>query len=218
LFDWANAAQSGMQAIQAQVPVCQATLQRNDNTPGLEPTVAVIKQALSDLGRLTAQAQEQLRTIVNLQVRAATQDQIAIDTLDRVNKAREYLDARLLERDSLPLWRLHQRRALGDANEFYAAASERGLGALNFELHLWVMQESNTSRVKGEVALGVMELLNQAGVEIPFPQRDLRLRAVDPEAAATLIAPNGLKAESAADADAPNAKFFEKAQRQRAGE
>lgn len=93
-----------------------------------------------------------------------------------------------------------------------------GDSALNFELHFWVMQESNTSRVKSEVALGVMELLNQAGVEIPFPQRDLRLRAVDPEAAAALIAPNGLKAEYGADADAPNAKLFEKAQRQRAGE
>jgi potassium-dependent mechanosensitive channel len=135
LFDWANAAQSGMQAIQAQVPAWQATLQRNDNTPGLEPTVAVIKQALADLGRLNAQAQGQLGTIVNLQVRAATQDQIAIDTLDRVNKAREYLDARLLERDSLPLWRIHQRRALGDANEFYAGASERWLGIRAFALH-----------------------------------------------------------------------------------
>ena len=93
-----------------------------------------------------------------------------------------------------------------------------GDSALNFELHFWVMQESNTSQVKSEVALGVMELLSHAGIEIPFPQRDLRLRAVDPEAAAALIAPNGSKAEYAADADAANAKLFEKVQRQRAGE
>jgi len=36
-----------------------------------------------------------------------------------------------------------------------------------------------------------MELLDQAGIEIPFPQRDLRLRAVDAGAAATLWAKDG---------------------------
>jgi small-conductance mechanosensitive channel len=36
----------------------------------------------------------------------------------------------------------------------------------------------------------VMRLLNDAGVEIPFPQRDLRLRSVDASAAATLLSPD----------------------------
>ncbi len=58
--------------------------------------------------------------------------------------------------------------------------------SLNFELQFWVMQESNAVKVKSEVALAVMDLLDQAGIEIPFPQRDLRLRAVDPSAAALL--------------------------------
>jgi small-conductance mechanosensitive channel len=53
------------------------------------------------------------------------------------------------------------------------------------------MQESNTTKVKSEVALEVMRLLDEAGIEIPFPQRDLRLRAVDADAAATLLGPNG---------------------------
>jgi small-conductance mechanosensitive channel len=61
-----------------------------------------------------------------------------------------------------------------------------GDSSLNFELQFWVMQESNTVRVKSEVALEVMRLLAEAGIEIPFPQRDLRLRAVDAEAAAAL--------------------------------
>jgi len=61
-----------------------------------------------------------------------------------------------------------------------------GDSALNFELRFWVMQESNTVKVKSEVALEVMHLLSEAGVEIPFPQRDLRLRSVDAEAAAAL--------------------------------
>jgi small-conductance mechanosensitive channel len=53
------------------------------------------------------------------------------------------------------------------------------------------MQESNAVKVKSEVALVAIELLDQAGIEIPFPQRDLRLRAVDVEAAAALSARNG---------------------------
>ncbi len=61
-----------------------------------------------------------------------------------------------------------------------------GDSALNFELQFWVMQESNTVRVKSEVALEVMRLLDEAGIEIPFPQRDLRLRSVDVQAAEAL--------------------------------
>jgi small-conductance mechanosensitive channel len=48
------------------------------------------------------------------------------------------------------------------------------------------MQESNTVRVMSEVALEIMRLLAEAGIEIPLPQRDLRLRSVDAEAAAAL--------------------------------
>ena len=61
--------------------------------------------------------------------------------------------------------------------------------SLNFELQFWVMQESNAIKVKSEVALCAMDLSDNAGIEIPFPQRDLRLRAVDADAAATLLAP-----------------------------
>jgi len=55
--------------------------------------------------------------------------------------------------------------------------------------------------VKSEVALDVMRLLNEAGVEIPFPQRDLRLRSVDATAAATLLSPNGSAEPCRADSD-----------------
>jgi small-conductance mechanosensitive channel len=61
-----------------------------------------------------------------------------------------------------------------------------GESSLDFELQFWVMQESNTIKVKSEVALEVMRLLNEAAIEIPFPQRDLHLRGVDPAAAGLL--------------------------------
>jgi potassium efflux system protein len=73
---------------------------------------------------------------------------------------------------------------------------EFGDSALNFELQFWVMQESNTVKVKSEVALEVMRLLSEGGIEIPFPQRDLHLRGVDPTAAG-LLTGNGAKSVSA---------------------
>ena len=53
-----------------------------------------------------------------------------------------------------------------------------GDSALNFELHFWVMQDSNWYRVRSEIAMEVMKRLEEAGIEIPFPQRDLHIRSV----------------------------------------
>jgi len=58
-----------------------------------------------------------------------------------------------------------------------------GDSALNFELHFWVMQENNGMQITSEVALAAMQMFADAGIEIPFPQRDLHLRSVDPAAA-----------------------------------
>ncbi len=66
-----------------------------------------------------------------------------------------------------------------------------GDSALNFELHFWVMQDSNWYRVRSEIAMTVMKSLDDAGIEIPFPQRDLHLRSV-PEGTAAVEAPESL--------------------------
>jgi len=63
-----------------------------------------------------------------------------------------------------------------------------GDSALNFELHFWVMQENNPLQITSEVALAAMQMLEEAGIEIPFPQRDLHVRSVDPAAAELLQA------------------------------
>jgi small-conductance mechanosensitive channel len=64
----------------------------------------------------------------------------------------------------------------------------KGFGdfTLDFELHFWVMQENNGLLISSEVALAIMQSLNEAGIEIPFPQRDLHLRSVDPNVAEAL--------------------------------
>jgi small-conductance mechanosensitive channel len=67
-----------------------------------------------------------------------------------------------------------------------------GESSLDFELHFWVMQENNGMQITSEVALAVMKSLTGAGIEIPFPQRDLHLRSIDPTTAG-LLSPNEKK-------------------------
>ncbi len=125
LLEWANAAQAAVQQLQAQQPLWIATLEENESTPDLGPTLDVIQRSVADLRKLTAQAQDQLRVLVNLQVRAGNQDQLALDVLYRLNKAQQDQDSRLFERDSLPLWQIGERRQEGESKDIYLSASTR---------------------------------------------------------------------------------------------
>jgi potassium efflux system protein len=53
-----------------------------------------------------------------------------------------------------------------------------GESALNLELRFWAAQ-SIWFELKSEVGLAVFRALHQAGIEIPFPQRDLHVRSID---------------------------------------
>jgi small-conductance mechanosensitive channel len=56
-----------------------------------------------------------------------------------------------------------------------------GESSLDFQLRIWTGFE-DFLRVKSEVTLAVERELRAANMEIPFPQRDLHVRSVDPEA------------------------------------
>src|SRR5262249_15775431 len=99
LLTWANAAQNGVQQLQAQQPVWHETLQDNEQTPDLGATLDVIKRAVAELQRVTKRTQDELRVIVNQQIRAADQDQLALDEIGALQKTREYVDSRIFERD-----------------------------------------------------------------------------------------------------------------------
>ena len=148
LLTWANAAQSAVQELQAQQPQWNATLEENKSTPDLGPTLDVIQQSVTDLQKLTVQAQDQLRVLANQQVRAASQDQVCLDVLYRLNKAQQDQDSRLFERDSLPLWQINQRRQEGEASGIYLTASARLAGIRAFAL-----------QTRGAVALLTLLLL-----------------------------------------------------------
>lgn len=63
-----------------------------------------------------------------------------------------------------------------------------GESALEFSLQFWAADADGWPRLASEVLVDVHARLGQAGIEIPFPQRDLHLRSVDPAAAGALVA------------------------------
>jgi potassium efflux system protein len=52
-----------------------------------------------------------------------------------------------------------------------------GDSALKFELRFWTREFEEWQRIRGEVATQVQRSLAEAGIEIPFPQRTLHLKA-----------------------------------------
>jgi potassium-dependent mechanosensitive channel len=132
LLDWANAAQSGVQQLQGLQPQWTATLEENHNTPDLGPTLDVIRETTKAIQTAKAQAQELLRVIVNLQVTAASQHQLALDTVERLVTARAELKDHIGQRDSLPLWQVFLRRQQGETPDFFGSASARMIGIESF--------------------------------------------------------------------------------------
>ncbi|MCP4004391.1 MAG: mechanosensitive ion channel [bacterium] len=74
----------------------------------------------------------------------------------------------------------------------------RGFGdsSLDFELRAWTPRFENFNRVFSELAVRVNSAFARANIEIPFPQRDLHLKSVEPDAA------RSLRAEASASGEA----------------
>ncbi len=53
-----------------------------------------------------------------------------------------------------------------------------GASSLDFELRVWISDIDKRPRVKSELLLYIDQHFREAGVEIPFPQRDLHLRSI----------------------------------------
>ena len=80
-----------------------------------------------------------------------------------------------------------------------------GDSSLDFSLRCWTDDFDNYLGIKSALTLAVHDALYEAGVEIPFPQRDLHLRSVDSQAVARIGAVqspevgDGAAAEKAGD-------------------
>jgi small-conductance mechanosensitive channel len=61
-----------------------------------------------------------------------------------------------------------------------------GDSSLDFSLRAWTEQFDSFLSIKSDLTLTVHDALYANGIEIPFPQRDLHLRSVDPQAVARI--------------------------------
>ena len=57
-----------------------------------------------------------------------------------------------------------------------------GESSLDFELRVWTSKFAGYQKVRSEVVVSVEKALKEAGFVIPFPQRDLHLKTVNPNA------------------------------------
>jgi small-conductance mechanosensitive channel len=54
-----------------------------------------------------------------------------------------------------------------------------GDSALKFELRFWSAEQDSWFQLQSDVTIAIAKALEKAGIEIPFPQRDLHVRSVD---------------------------------------
>ena len=70
-----------------------------------------------------------------------------------------------------------------------------GESALKFELRFWAAQQDTWFQLQSDVTVAVAKALREAGIEIPFPQRDLHIRSVD-SVAANVVSAGGDRASA----------------------
>ena len=73
-----------------------------------------------------------------------------------------------------------------------------GDSALNFELRFWCDRQDAWFQLQSDVTVAIAKALREAGIQIPFPQRDLHLRSVSASAGETLLR-EGLSTASSAN-------------------
>ena len=151
LLDWANNSQKAIQMLDAQEPAWAATLEANKDNHELGPALAVISANLNEIHKLRKQAQQTLQAVVNLQIKVGEVDQTAQDVVSQLADVKVKLKGHLLDRDSLPLWQVRSRRAVGESPSVFHTVSSRWIsittflkenrGALIFLLFLFIVCE-----------------------------------------------------------------------------
>ncbi|WP_052071854.1 mechanosensitive ion channel family protein [Sphingopyxis sp. MWB1] len=77
-----------------------------------------------------------------------------------------------------------------------------GNSSVDHELRFWIRDpESGLGNIKGHVFMGIWDRFKEAGIELPYPQRDLHLRSLSPEALDAIGAARDEKAPAPQDAE-----------------
>ncbi len=132
LLGWANDAQKDVDLLNAQEPIWAATLEENKGNADLGPVLSVIEGNLAEIRRLRKRAKDTLQVVVNLQIKVGEIDQTSADTISRLALANSKLKGHLLDRDSLPLWKVTARREIGESSVVFHSASSRWISVQTF--------------------------------------------------------------------------------------
>jgi potassium efflux system protein len=132
LLAWANNAQSAIQNLDQQEPNWVATLEENRGNDELEPVLAVITTNLTEIRKLRAQAKAALQLVVNMQIKAGNYDQSTADVLNQLAQARVQIKGHILDRDSLPLWKVDLRRRVGEDFSLSSSVNSRWIAITTF--------------------------------------------------------------------------------------
>jgi potassium efflux system protein len=73
-----------------------------------------------------------------------------------------------------------------------------GESAMKFELRFWCGQQDTWFQLQSDVTVAVATALSEAGIEIPFPQRDIRVRSINASVAES-VADTGVSPMSPGD-------------------
>jgi small-conductance mechanosensitive channel len=74
----------------------------------------------------------------------------------------------------------------------------RGFGesSLDFSVRFWTAGAEDWLRISSDVTVAINDALKEAGIEIPFPQRDLHVRSLHPEARGVVIGAEEMPTQS----------------------
>jgi small-conductance mechanosensitive channel len=80
-----------------------------------------------------------------------------------------------------------------------------GESALRFELRFWSDQQDTWFQLQSDVTVAVAKAIKEAGIEIPFPQRDLHVRSIGVSVAEN-VANSGVRLTPSADSKERSAR------------
>jgi small-conductance mechanosensitive channel len=80
-----------------------------------------------------------------------------------------------------------------------------GESALRFELRFWSDQQDTWFQLQSDVTVAVAKAIKEAGIEIPFPQRDLHVRSIGVSVAEN-VANSGVRLAPSADSTERSAR------------
>ncbi len=132
LLDWANNAQKAVNLLDTQEPAWAATFEENKDNKELGPVLSLIEGNLTEIRRLRKQAKDVLQLVVNLQIKVGSLDQTSDDIVSQLQRAKAKLKGHLLDRDSLPLWKITARRQMGESSNMFRSVTSRWISIETF--------------------------------------------------------------------------------------